>query len=83
VLASFSLSLLLSGSAPASANVGLPTLAQAFTASFQEVQWIVLEYLLAISTRSVKVGIMNENFAATDWPRAARSGALSSQPQKI
>jgi len=29
------------------ANAGLPTLAQAFIASFQEVQWIVLAYLLA------------------------------------
>jgi SAM-dependent methyltransferase len=52
---------------PLSANVGLPTLAQAFTTSFQEVQRIVLAYLLAISTRSVKFGIMNENPAATDW----------------
>lgn len=32
------------------ANVALPTLAQVFAASFQEVQWIVLAYLLAITT---------------------------------
>ena len=32
------------------ANAGLPALAQAFTASFQAVQWIVLAYLLAITT---------------------------------
>jgi EmrB/QacA subfamily drug resistance transporter len=38
------------------ANVALPTLAQAFTASFQEVQWIVLAYLLAITTLIVSVG---------------------------
>jgi hypothetical protein len=55
---------------PLSANLGLPTLAQAFTTSFQEVQRIVLAYLLAISTRSVKFGIMNENPAATDWTAA-------------
>jgi hypothetical protein len=42
-------------------------LTQAFTASFQEVQWIVLAYLLAIGARSAKFGIMNENPAATDW----------------
>jgi len=28
----------------------LPTLAQAFGASFQQVQWVVLAYLLAITT---------------------------------
>src|SRR2546423_12358846 len=38
------------------ANVGLPTLAQAFNASFQEVQWVVLAYLLAITTLIVSVG---------------------------
>ena len=38
------------------ANVGLPALAQAFTASFQQVQWIVLAYLLAITTLIVSVG---------------------------
>jgi len=31
------------------------TLAQAFTASFQEVRWIVLAYRLATSTRSVNL----------------------------
>jgi EmrB/QacA subfamily drug resistance transporter len=38
------------------ANAGLPTLAQAFSASFQAVQWIVLAYLLAITTLIVSVG---------------------------
>ena len=38
------------------ANASLPTLAQAFAASFQEVQWIVLAYLLAITTLIVSVG---------------------------
>ena len=32
-----------------SANVALPTLAVAFDASFQAVQWVVLAYLLAIT----------------------------------
>ena len=42
------------------ANVGLPTFAQAFNASFQEVQWIVLAYLLAITTLIVSVGRLGD-----------------------
>jgi len=42
------------------ANVALPTLAQAFTASFQAVQWIVLAYLLAITTLIVSVGRLGD-----------------------
>ncbi len=38
------------------ANAGLPALAQAFAASFQAVQWIVLAYLLTITTLIVGVG---------------------------
>ncbi|MDF2766494.1 MAG: major facilitator superfamily 1, partial [Rhodospirillales bacterium] len=37
-------------------NVALPTFADAFTASFQQVQWVVLAYLLAITTLVVSVG---------------------------
>lgn len=55
-LASLSLSMLLPSLATSIANAGLPTLAQAFTASFQDVQWIVLAYLLAITTLIVTVG---------------------------
>jgi len=55
-LASLSLSMLLSSLGTSIANVALPTLAQAFSASFQEVQWIVLAYLLAITTLIVSVG---------------------------
>ena len=42
------------------ANAGLPTLAQAFTASFQDVQWIVLAYLLAITSLIVSVGRLGD-----------------------
>lgn len=42
------------------ANVALPTLAQAFNASFQQVQWIVLAYLLAITTMIVSVGRLGD-----------------------
>jgi EmrB/QacA subfamily drug resistance transporter len=38
----------------------LPTLAQAFSASFSEVQWIVLAYLLAITTLIVGVGRLGD-----------------------
>jgi EmrB/QacA subfamily drug resistance transporter len=59
-LASLSLSMLLSSLGTSSANVALPTLAQAFTASFQEVQWVVLAYLLAITTLIVSVGRLGD-----------------------
>lgn len=42
------------------ANVGLPTLAQAFHASFQEAQWVVLAYLLAVTTLIVSVGRLGD-----------------------
>ena len=42
------------------ANVGLPALAQAFSASFQEVQWVVLAYLLAITTLIVSAGRLGD-----------------------
>jgi EmrB/QacA subfamily drug resistance transporter len=60
VLASLSLSMLLSSLGTSIANVGLPTLAQAFNASFQEVQWIVLAYLLAITTLIVSAGRLGD-----------------------
>ena len=61
-LASLSLSLLLSSLGTSIANVALPTLAQAFGASFQQVQWIVLAYLLAITTLIVTVGRLGDIF---------------------
>jgi EmrB/QacA subfamily drug resistance transporter len=59
-LASLSLSMLLSSLGTSIANVGLPTLAQVFNASFQQVQWIVLAYLLAITTLIVTVGRLGD-----------------------
>lgn len=52
--------MLLSSLGTSSANVALPTLAQAFNASFQEVQWIALAYLLAITTLIVSVGRLGD-----------------------
>jgi EmrB/QacA subfamily drug resistance transporter len=59
-LASLSLSMLMPSLDTSIANVGLPTLAQAFAASFQDVQWIVLAYLLAITTLIVSAGRLGD-----------------------
>ncbi|PDT51126.1 MULTISPECIES: MFS transporter [Sinorhizobium] len=55
-LTSLSLSMLLASLGVSIANVGLPTLTHAFSASFQEVQWVVLAYLLVITTLIISVG---------------------------
>ncbi len=59
-LVSLSLSMLLSSLGTSIANVGLPTLAHAFNASFQQVQWVVLAYLLAITTLIVSAGRLGD-----------------------
>ncbi|WP_208864989.1 MFS transporter [Rhizobium lusitanum] len=59
-LASLSLSMLMPSLDTSIANVGLPTLAEAFGASFQQVQWIVLAYLLAITALIVGVGRLGD-----------------------
>lgn len=59
-VASLSLSMLLSSLGTSIANVALPTLADAFSASFQHVQWIVLAYLLAITTLIVSIGRLGD-----------------------
>src|SRR5258708_5844608 len=59
-LAGLSLSMLLSSLGTSIANVGLPTFAQAFSASFQDVQWVVLAYLLAITTLIVSAGRLGD-----------------------
>ncbi|WP_331371367.1 MFS transporter [Sinorhizobium chiapasense] len=61
-LAALSLSMLLSSLGTSIANVGLPALAEAFGASFQAVQWVVLAYLLAITTLIVSVGRLGDIF---------------------
>jgi MFS family permease len=55
-LTGLSLSMLLSSLGTSIANVALPTLAQAFNATFQDVQWVVLAYLLASTTFIVGAG---------------------------
>lgn len=59
-LASLSLCMLLSSLGTSIANVGLPTFTQVFNAPFQSVQWVVLSYLLAITTLIVGVGRLGD-----------------------
>lgn len=59
-LASLSLSMLLSSLGTSVANVALPTLAEHFGAAFQQVQWVVLAYLLAITTLIVSAGRLGD-----------------------
>jgi MFS family permease len=54
------LSMLLSSLGTSIANVGLPTLSQAFAATFQEVQWVVLAYLLAVTSLIVSIGRLGD-----------------------
>jgi MFS family permease len=52
--------MLLSSLGTSSANVSLPALAHAFGAAFQQVQWVILAYLLAITTLIVSVGRLGD-----------------------
>ena len=61
-LASLSLATLLSSLGTSIASVALPSLMQAFGASFQAVQWVVLAYLLAITTLIVSAGRLADMF---------------------
>ncbi|MDH0684481.1 MFS transporter [Achromobacter animicus] len=60
LLACLSLSMLLASLGTSIANVGLPAFAHAFGASFQSVQWVVLAYLLAITTAVVSAGRLGD-----------------------
>jgi EmrB/QacA subfamily drug resistance transporter len=59
-MAALCLSMLMPSLDTSIANVNLPVLAHAFGASFQAVQWIVLAYLLAITTLIVSVGRLGD-----------------------
>ncbi|WP_137934641.1 MFS transporter [Mesorhizobium comanense] len=61
-LASLSLATLLSSLGTSIASVGLPSLMQTFAASFPAVQWVVLAYLLAITTLVVGAGRLADIF---------------------
>ena len=59
-LVGLSLAMLLSSLGTSIANVSLPTLAQVFAASFQDVQWVVLAYLLTITALIVGAGKLGD-----------------------
>jgi EmrB/QacA subfamily drug resistance transporter len=59
-LAALSLAMLLPSLSTSIANIALPTLTQAFEASFGQVQWVVLAYLLALTTVIVSVGRLGD-----------------------
>lgn len=61
ILAALSLSMLLSSLGISIANVGLPALAAAFHASFQAVQWVLLCYLLAVTTCIIGIGRLGDS----------------------
>ena len=59
-LAALSLSMLLAALGTSIVNVGLPALAQAFGASYREVQWVVISYLLVITALVVVAGRLGD-----------------------
>jgi MFS family permease len=63
-LTALSLSTLLGSFGISSANVALPTLAKAFGASFQEVQWVVIAYLLAMAASIVSFGRLGDRIGS-------------------
>ena len=60
ILASLSLTMLMPSLDTSIANAGLPTLAQGLGASFAQVQWVVLAYLLAITAAIVSAGRLGD-----------------------
>jgi MFS family permease len=54
--------MLLSSLGTSIANVALPSFVQAFGASFNAVQWVMLAYLLAVTTLVVSVGRLGDLF---------------------
>ncbi len=59
-LAALSLAMLLPSLGTSIANVALPTLAMAFDAPIAQVQWVVISYLLAVTTTIVGAGRLGD-----------------------
>ena len=66
-LGALSLAMLLPSLGTSIANVALPTLAASFTASFQDVQWVVIAYLLAVTTLIVGAGRLGDVIGHRRW----------------
>lgn len=56
IVATLALSVLLASLGTSIANIALPTIADAFTAPFDHVQWVVVSYLAALTVSAVFVG---------------------------
>ncbi|HEU0098859.1 MAG TPA: MFS transporter [Allosphingosinicella sp.] len=61
-LAALCLSMLMASLGTSIANVGLPAIAEAFSAPFDRVQWVVLAYLLAVTALIVGAGRLGDMF---------------------
>ncbi|MEP6881578.1 MAG: MFS transporter [Dokdonella sp.] len=59
-LATLSITMLMSSLGTSIANIGLPTFVKVFGTSLQAAQWIVLAYLLAVTTLVVSVGRLGD-----------------------
>ena len=85
-LAGLSLSMLLSSLDTSIANVALPTLADAFSAQFAAVQWVVLAYLLTITSFLVSMGRLGDRLGRRRmlvwglWSFTAASVACAAAP---
>lgn len=62
VMATLALSMLLASLGTSIANIALPTLAEAFSAPFHHVQWVVIAYLGAMTVSVVFVGRLGDRY---------------------
>src|SRR5262245_34619972 len=61
-LGALALTMLLPSLGTSIANVALPSLSQSFGADFAQVQWVVISYLLAVTTLIVGAGRLGDIF---------------------
>lgn len=61
-MAALALSMLLASIGVSIANIALPALADSFAASFPQVQWVTIAYLLAVTTLVVGAGGLGDRF---------------------
>ena len=79
-LAGLALAMLLSSLGTSVANVALPTLEDAFDAPFGAVQWVVLAYLLVVTTAFCIDAGVGDQAVRAELQSAFRGEALSSTP---
>jgi len=64
VTAALALAILLASLGTSIVNIALPTLAQVFTASFAEVQWVAVSYLAAMTLSAVFAGRLGDIYGS-------------------